>query len=287
MMQPGQKVFISYAHGDQSFAKKLAEDVRAAGASIWMDQLDIQTGELWDKAVGEALESAPRLLVILSATSVASQNVMDEVSFALEKGKQVLPVLYQDCEIPFRLRRFKYSDLRTDYDGELAQLIATLTDEPAPQTGSARPESVKNPPDVAAVSPPLPGRRRFPKTAMWSVGVAVVAMMAIVAWYNSTRQSANISPSPAINEGVNSPAVNSICVKAWNVLSDAEQLENVRFLKETDCKIIHDRGWLPGAGVKSRLCIQPWKALVAANMAKHGKTLVSNHCAIMTQSGWK
>ena len=37
------------------------------------------------------------------ATSLA--NVLDEVSFALKKQKTVIPVLYQDCEIPLRLHR--------------------------------------------------------------------------------------------------------------------------------------------------------------------------------------
>ena len=43
---------------------------------------------------------------------------MDEVSFALEKQKRVIPVLYRECEVPLRLRLkvFKHVDFRTDYD---------------------------------------------------------------------------------------------------------------------------------------------------------------------------
>jgi len=41
---------------------------------------------------------------------------MDEVSLALEEGKAVLPVIYRECKIPFRLRRLQYIDLTLNYD---------------------------------------------------------------------------------------------------------------------------------------------------------------------------
>ncbi|NIV92430.1 hypothetical protein GWN42_06400 [candidate division KSB1 bacterium] len=49
-------------------------------------------------------------MVILSPTSVASENVMDEVGFALEEKKRIFPVLYRRCKIPFRIRRIQRSD---------------------------------------------------------------------------------------------------------------------------------------------------------------------------------
>lgn len=44
-----------------------------------------------------------RLLAILTPTSVASANVLDEVSFAIDQSKQVIPILVEDCAVPFRL----------------------------------------------------------------------------------------------------------------------------------------------------------------------------------------
>lgn len=57
-----QKIFISYSRADAEFALKLAKDLRSAGADIWIDQLDIVSGERWDEAVEEALE----VLILLS-----------------------------------------------------------------------------------------------------------------------------------------------------------------------------------------------------------------------------
>ena len=100
MESQGLKVFFSYARGDSEFVLKLAEKMRSAGVDLWIDQLDIPAGARWDQTVGDALKSCPCLLVILSPTSVASQNVMDEVAYAIDQKKKILPVLHQNCDIP-------------------------------------------------------------------------------------------------------------------------------------------------------------------------------------------
>ncbi len=93
------KIFISYARSDKDFALKLGKDLRSLGANIWLDQLDIISGERWDDAVEKALNIHGSFLVILSPLSVESDNVKDELSFALEQKKQVIPVLYQSCKM--------------------------------------------------------------------------------------------------------------------------------------------------------------------------------------------
>lgn len=128
--------FFSYCRADSEFALKLAEDLKAAGANVWMDQLDIEPGEPWDRSVEEAVTKSPRMLVILSPVSVTSDNVRDEVSFALSRQKRVIPVLYRDCDIPFRLARLQHIDFRTDYERGLKTLIRVLVVEHPAQTSA-------------------------------------------------------------------------------------------------------------------------------------------------------
>ena len=133
--------FFSYCREDSAFALRLAADLKAAGANVWLDQLDIVPGQRWDRAVEDALTGCPRMLVILSPASVSSTNVMDEVSFALEEKKVVIPVFYKDCVIPFRLRRVQYVDFRVDYARGLQELIKTLApDRIAEQSAATTPE---------------------------------------------------------------------------------------------------------------------------------------------------
>ena len=121
--------FFSYSRKDSEFAARLARDLKAAGANVWLDQIDIEPGMEWDRAVEEAVKAAPRILLILSPASVNSRNVRDEISFALQENKVIIPVLYQDCSIPLQLRRIQYVDLRGDYAHGLETLLKTLMAE--------------------------------------------------------------------------------------------------------------------------------------------------------------
>jgi TIR domain len=118
--------FFSYSRSDSDFVLKLGRDLKANDALVWLDQLDIDPGRRWDDAIQEALSECQRLLVVLSPASVESTNVMDEVSYALEEKKLVIPVLYRDCTIPFRLRRVQYIDFRNNYQSGLSHLLTVL-----------------------------------------------------------------------------------------------------------------------------------------------------------------
>jgi hypothetical protein len=78
-------IFVSYSRHDGEFALQLGHDLRAAGVNLWIDQLDIPLGGRWDRAVEQALRACRMLIVILSPEVVASENVMDEVGYALKE----------------------------------------------------------------------------------------------------------------------------------------------------------------------------------------------------------
>jgi hypothetical protein len=120
------RYFFSYARTDRDFVLKLAQELRAVGVDLWLDQLDILGGQRWDRAVEEALATCQGMIAVLSPASLASNNVIDEVSYALEEGKWVVPVLFQSCTIPFRLRRIQYIDFTGSYDTGFSQLLRAL-----------------------------------------------------------------------------------------------------------------------------------------------------------------
>jgi hypothetical protein len=128
--------FFSYSREDSDFALRLAQDLKAAGANVWIDQLDIQPGQEWDNAIEAAVAQSPRMLLILSPASVKSRNVRNEISFALDENKIIIPVLYQDCAVPLQLRRVQYIDLRTDYSRGIDVLLGTLGVDKRPAAGA-------------------------------------------------------------------------------------------------------------------------------------------------------
>jgi hypothetical protein len=121
-----ETTFISYSRADSDFVIKLAQDLRQAGVSVWLDQIDISPGERWDKSVQNALKNCSSLLVVYSPNSVASDNVMDEVYYVLGEKRKVIPILYRACEVPFRLQRLQYIDFTENHALGMKKLVPLM-----------------------------------------------------------------------------------------------------------------------------------------------------------------
>lgn len=129
--------FISYSRADSSFAVRLAKNLKSAGFDVWLDQLDIPTGARWDDEVETALESCKTFMIILSPESLESQNVKDEIGYAIDSGKEILPVKIKSGEIPFRLRRFQYVDFSNQsYQESLKEIKSLLSEAGNTLTGN-------------------------------------------------------------------------------------------------------------------------------------------------------
>ena len=124
--------FFSYRRSDSEFALRLAGDLKSAGADVWIDQLDIEPGQEWDKAIEVALSGASRMILILTPESVESRKVRNEIAYALDEDKIIIPILYKDCTVPLQLRRVQYIDFRSDYQRGLQTLLKVL---PGRQSG--------------------------------------------------------------------------------------------------------------------------------------------------------
>ncbi|HEY3476475.1 MAG TPA: SUMF1/EgtB/PvdO family nonheme iron enzyme [Anaerolineales bacterium] len=120
--------FISYSRADGPFAIRLAKDLKSAGYDVWLDQLDIPTGARWDDEIESALEACTTFMIVLSPQSLQSQNVKDEIGYAIDSGKDILPVKIKSGDIPFRLRRFQYVDFsQQSYQDSLKEIKSILS----------------------------------------------------------------------------------------------------------------------------------------------------------------
>ncbi len=118
--------FLSYSRLDQAFAAQLARDLRSNGIDLWFDQLDIAPGQNWDEAIHEALNNASAILFLVSAHSVKSENVLNEITVALDAKKSVIPLMLADVPVPLRIARMQRVNFAADYTTALNQLIAHL-----------------------------------------------------------------------------------------------------------------------------------------------------------------
>ena len=123
------KTFFSYSRDDSEFVKKLADDLRANGVDIWLDQDDIPVGKNWDDEIQKALVGAQNQLIVLTPSAVSSPNVMNEIMVAVTKKKNIIPIKLKECETPLQIARLQWIDFTTDYDKGFNHLLKALASE--------------------------------------------------------------------------------------------------------------------------------------------------------------
>ena len=94
------EVFISYAAKDRTRVLDLVERLRAAGVSVWIDQMGIEGATMWSQEIVAAIRSCKVLILAISENSAGSENVVKEVALASEGRKRILPVYLAQAEIP-------------------------------------------------------------------------------------------------------------------------------------------------------------------------------------------
>ena len=208
MENAATNVFVSYSRSDSEFVLKVARALRMEGRSIWVDQLDIPKGARWDDEVEKALKYCSCLLVVLSPTSSISPNVLDEVSYALNEKKTVVPILFRNCDVPFRLQRLQYIDFTTDFDEAYRQLSLALDSQASPANEpQVRPKAGSPPPTGGArAAPNSAGLGGSPHFIKGLIGAAIVAGFVGVAVELSNRGSTERQPSAPVDDRSRLPA---------------------------------------------------------------------------------
>jgi hypothetical protein len=103
-------VFLSYARLDYFFAELADIKSAEAGIELWRDQGQIRAGEDWRQKVELGISESIAVLVALSERSSQSAYVTFEWAYALGKGKAVIPIKLEECEIHPRLKIVQYLD---------------------------------------------------------------------------------------------------------------------------------------------------------------------------------
>jgi len=191
MPMPGQ-IFISYSRVDTKFVTRLIDDLSKQGLDIWMDQSDIGAGQRWDSVIQDALEACGLFIIILSPHSVESENALDELSFAINSNKRIIPILLENCEIPYRIARIQFVNFTNDYETGFRHLVSEITQQ-APQ----RPITVKKRADSL-------------RPMLWIAGIAAIFLCCVAIGFGTymaypnnqpteTPKAATVTPQPENN----------------------------------------------------------------------------------------
>jgi TIR domain len=110
-------VFISYAHADEDFARQIDASLLASGLVTFFAPRDVAVGESIPSRIFDEIARASNLAVILSAASINSRWVADELSAARmrqlsDANIKILPILIDDICPPSSVGHLRYADFR-------------------------------------------------------------------------------------------------------------------------------------------------------------------------------
>src|SRR5690349_15796749 len=104
-------VFISYSRKDSEFVRALHSSLADAGRDAWVDWQDIAPSADWMAEIRGAIEQTDAFIFVLSPDSVASSVCGDELDYAVQQQKRLIPVVRRDVDasaVPEALRQLNW-----------------------------------------------------------------------------------------------------------------------------------------------------------------------------------
>jgi CHASE2 domain-containing sensor protein len=138
-------VFILYSWVDADFARKLNDGLQIQGKITWFDQeliapdTDLQReGDVaLRQEIHRGIEQAKNVLVLLSPSLARSPHCLEQIRYAQQLGKRIVPVLLREVspeQFPPLLAGIPYTDFRRhggDFFTNFGELTRTLDADPA------------------------------------------------------------------------------------------------------------------------------------------------------------
>lgn len=113
------KVFISYVREDGEKALRLYDYLKSVGCEPWIDSKNLVAGENWKNTINENVGKSDFFMACLSSNSISKVGFFQaELYEAYEILKQFpegkiyfIPVRFDDCDIPFEIRKYHWVNL--------------------------------------------------------------------------------------------------------------------------------------------------------------------------------
>jgi uncharacterized protein (TIGR00288 family) len=117
---PTLRVFLCHSRHDKTRVRELYTFLKQQlGIQPWLDKEDLLPGQDWELEITKAVRSSHSVIVCLSKRAIDSAGyVHKEIRFALDVADYqpegavfLIPVKFEECEVPERLRRYHWVDL--------------------------------------------------------------------------------------------------------------------------------------------------------------------------------
>ena len=134
------KIFLSYAHIDLGYAKKIYDDLTRYGLEIWFDKESLLPGQDWEKEIRKAIRESDFFIALLSDKCLSKRGFVHlELKFSFEivakyfpedTGIFVIPVRLDDCkpsDAYERLGKLHWIDVFNEYQTGLKKILQVVS----------------------------------------------------------------------------------------------------------------------------------------------------------------
>lgn len=124
-----KNLFLCHSSKDKKFVRRLAEDLTIKGVTVWFDEWEMLPGDSLYEKIQKGIVDSSWFAIILSPHSIESNWCKRELHNALEeefkrKRIYVIPILYQQCDIPGFLKEKVYVNMVGEsYEKEFEYLL--------------------------------------------------------------------------------------------------------------------------------------------------------------------
>lgn len=176
-------LFVCYAHDQRDLVVQEIGWLREQGFEVWFDEA-IEAGQRWSEDLAIAIEGCGAMLFFMSPRSLSSRYCLDEIHFALECGRPIVPVEIEPSELTPGLRLsiggthriFMHRMSAPDFRRKLASgLRSALAGRKPPGRGAAA--AAANP--ASPPGPVFPEQWRPVACGVFAALVAFIAMLAV------------------------------------------------------------------------------------------------------------
>lgn len=132
--------FISYSSKDK-MPLEVCYALEQRGARCWIAPRDIQKGVPYARAIMKAMEEAETVLVFISASSLGSEDVLNEIDNAQGMKKPIIPVFIEKVELnsefSYYLKRKQWVEGYRGLNECVSELMEALKLEGQPSEGES------------------------------------------------------------------------------------------------------------------------------------------------------
>ncbi|MBK6645956.1 MAG: toll/interleukin-1 receptor domain-containing protein [Anaerolineales bacterium] len=135
------KVFLCHASTDKPKVRELYRYLKRRGINPWFDEEHLVGGQDWQVEIPKALATSDAIIICLTKNSVDKEGyIQKEIKFALDKALEMpegriflIPVKFEECEVPFTLSRYQWVDLTVE--SGYAKMMKRLSSVPRSWNG--------------------------------------------------------------------------------------------------------------------------------------------------------